>query len=283
MKNKFSRYFAVGLVIFLSINSVLSQKMSPEEIITKHLASMGSAEDIAKLKSRVFIGTGTLDSRLTANNQQPGVVQFGSQEDRSVFGMVFNFNDYPYDKAAFDGKKITVGKPLGRRTPLAEFLRTQEAILKQGLFGGTLNSYWPLLDVEGRNIKISYDGRGNWADVPVVKAKFLSKTGGLNVTLYFDASNFRHVGSEYKYTIPPRQGGMTSNASQLPSHFTLKETFSNFKTVNGVTFPFSYKLEVDNTGQTVTTGVQQGARQWMIEYTEANFDQDLALDVFKVS
>jgi hypothetical protein len=272
----------VAFFICCSWISVDAQKITAEELVEKHIQSIGKIEDIAQIKSRVLVGSGRINSRLSAITPDTGAVQFGSQNGKTVFAMIFNYVDYPYEKAAFDGEKISVGIPKGRRTPVAEFLRSQTVVLKQGLFGGALNSAWPLLKLKENNIKVEYAGKGEWGDVPSHKLKFLTKTGGVSVVLFFDVTNFHHIGSEYKFTIPPRQGGMTTNSSQMPSYYTLTETFGNFKLAGKITLPLAYKLTIDNTGSTAAS-IAQGTQEWNIEYSDVYFDQDLSADLFRVS
>jgi hypothetical protein len=273
---------ALSVVFFFGVHGS-AQKVTVEELVEKHIQSIGKVEDVAQIKSRVLIGTGKIGSRRAAVTPDVGAVQFGSQGGKTVFAMIFNYIDYPYEKAAFDGEDISVGVPKGRKTPVAEFLRSQTVVLKQGLFGGVLNSAWPLTNLKDNKVKVEYGGRGEWRNVPAHKLKFLTKTGGISVVLFFDSSTYRHIGSEYKLTIPPRQGGMTTNSSQMPTYVTLTESFGNFKSAGKVVLPFSYQLSIDNTIPAATATSGQASQEWTVEYTDIYLDQDLDAAIFKVS
>lgn len=255
-------------------------KLTAEELVSKHLASIGKAEDLAAIKSRIMVGVGRLGSSIGYSGQISGPAQFASEGDKILFAMIFNANDYPYEKAAFDGERLTVGKPgSGDRSLLGDFLKSQDNIFKQGLFGGTLSSAWSLLDVAARKAKLQYAGIEKINNRQVHKLKYTpAKGGGLKINLFFDADTFQHVYSEYEFVIPPSIGfSRTDNANQRESRYILTETFSDFKTEGRLTLPHMYAINL--TTQTENTK----SLQWLMVFSQFVFNQPLETQSFRIS
>jgi hypothetical protein len=258
-----------------------NKKLTAAEILTKHLASIGTPEAIAKTKSRVMVGSGRLTPlRGFFGKTMTGPVQFASVDDSLLFVMILNSNEYPYEKVAFNGKDITVGKmPSGNRTPLGEFLKSTSNIIKQGIFGGTLSSGWALLNFDSKNAKLEYAGLENFNNSKLHKLKFSSsKTGALKINLYFETDTYRHVLSEYQYTLSPTITSDPRQSSRLKEkRFTLIEQFSDFSQVEDVTFPQTYILNLTNDEDHVR------ALEWAVKFSQFYFKETLSADLFKVS
>ncbi len=218
-------------------------KLSAEEIVAKHLASIGKTEDLAAVKTRVMTGEGKVSFTPTGVEYAKGVAQFASAENMMIFAMLFDKKDYSYEKAAFDGKEQTIGYSNGRRSLLGDFLKTQDAVLKEGLFGGALSSAWPLLDLKAKNAKVTYAGTVEIDGKQAYKLKYVSRTGDLQISLYFDAENFHHLRTEYKYSIDATMGrSATTSPSSKPTYVSLTEDFEDFKTAGKLTLPMTYKI-----------------------------------------
>src|SRR5262245_841249 len=78
-------------------------KLTADEIIAKHIASIGKSESIAAIKSRILVGVGEFTSRTQAG-KVGGPAQFASDGPKFVLALVFNANNYPYEKLGYDGK-----------------------------------------------------------------------------------------------------------------------------------------------------------------------------------
>lgn len=72
--------------------------MTSEGLVSKHLASIGSADALAAARSRIMVGNGKLTSKLGYAGQLIGPAQFASDGDKVLFAIIFNSNNYPYDK-----------------------------------------------------------------------------------------------------------------------------------------------------------------------------------------
>lgn len=257
-----------------------SGKMTAEEVIRKHLASIGTSEALAEVKSRVMVGTGRLTSKIGYNGQLSGPSQFASEGDKIVLAMIFNSNDYPYEKVGFDGENITIGRPTVAKSRLGEFLKSQSSVIKQGLFGGVLSSAWPLLNVNAKKAKMEYGGITKRDGQEFHKLKYIPARGGsLKVVLYFDAETFRHMMSEYQYIVPIQMGAnMTENSQAKPGYFTLIEQFSDFKTAGQLTLPFSYTINVSAQNRDETVELE-----WRMKIAQVYFNEPLESTAFKVS
>jgi hypothetical protein len=201
-----------------------------------------------------------------------------------LFTMLFDSSVYPYEKAAFDGKDQSLGFPLGKKTQLAEFFRSQNSIIKDGLFTGALSNAWILANLKSApKAKLEYAGTSMIDDRRCHKAKFSSsRTGDLKISLHFDAETFRHVRTEYQYTIEPRIGTSSTDvrSSSRVEHYNLREDFSDFKVAGKLTLPFLYTVNITNELQ-IDSGTS--SRDWIIKIFQVYYDEALDASVFKVS
>jgi hypothetical protein len=274
--------------IFIFGSAVVSaqQKMTANDVVDKHLASIGPAEVIASIKSRVMVGTGKLEAKIGTSSFITGPGQLASQGDKVLYALIFNSPNYPYEKAAFDGKDISLGLPNGNRTLLTDFLKAQGVILKDGLFTGALSTAWPLLDLKSKKgAKVEYAGTAKIDDRLCHKLKYSSgRTGDLKTTLYFDAETFHHVRTTYEYTTEPRIGRSSTDtrSSSRVERYSLTEEFSNFKIAGKLTLPMTYVIKSTNEQQIVST---QGANalEWTFIVLQVYYDEPLEATMFKVS
>jgi hypothetical protein len=256
-----------------------SDKLTSDELVAKHLASIGTPEDIAAVKTLILSGDGTLVSNYRSSVTLTGQSQFGSEGNKLVFAIVFNSNEYPYDKIAYDGKSQTVGYPNGGDSTLSNFLKAQNAITKYGFFGGALSTAWALEDVKGRKIKLDSPSLTKVDGKQLYKIKY-SPGDELRISLYFEPETFRHVMTEYEYTI---QAGLisrdpTANSSAKQSTYKMKEMFGDFKTAGKLTLPHEYTIYID------TINPNSGSKSliWHINYKDVYFNEPLPPGTFKV-
>jgi hypothetical protein len=257
------------------------QDLTAEDIVARHLASIGTPENIAAVKSRVLIGQGSTSSQL-GNGSANGPAQFASTDNMLLLAMIFNTSNYPYEKLAYDGKTQTFGRPNGGTTLLSAFLKSQKAVLNEGWFGGVLSSSWPLLDLKGKKIKLEYGGLVKTGERQFYKLKY-SSSGEMKVFLYFDSETYRHVVTEYRYSVDFKVPLMTAPAGGK-TYYSLTEQFSDFTTAGKLTLPLSYSINA--TTQLPTLGGQGGgtnSADWKIKFANVYYDEPLDAAVFKVS
>jgi hypothetical protein len=263
------------------------EKMKPEEVVARHLASIGKPEDLAAAKTRIMTGHDDAHLKLSGTLREvTGPAQFASDGDKVLLAMVFNSTNYPYERVAYDGQKLTVaGLPTGGRSPLANFLMSHEVVFKHGLIGGALSSAWPLANLDPEKAKLSYAGTDKINGRAVHELKYLPKKGDLKISLYFDAETFQHVRSEYQYTVSARMGARPSSSvtgpptdtgSQTMSRYKLTEDFSDFQTTGKLTLPRVYKIQLVVEAQAQTL-------DYTIEFSQFVFDQPIEPGAFNAS
>ncbi len=234
-----------GLTIIASDASAKDEKLKPEELVARHLAAIGSVEARSRVKSRALAGTTTFVLRLGGHGEGSGPANVLSDERRMRMGLKYTSLQVPGEQFAFDGKGVSVGliRP-GERSPLSQFVHHYEVMLRDGLLGGVLSAAWGLLDVTGRQPKLTSTGVKKIEGRRLHELKYQDRQGttDLQISLYFDPETFRHVLTQYRLAQP---SGMPSAPGETPprdTFHTVKESFDDFKEVDGLILPHSYKL-----------------------------------------
>jgi hypothetical protein len=275
------RFFCLFLVCgMLIVFPVRADKLSTQELVTKHLASIGSTADIAASRTRVATGSTQAKFRLTNTPVElSGPAQLASDGDKFLLAMVFQSNNYPHEKVSFDGENVVIGVlTQGGRSQLGNFLFSQSALLKHGLIGGVLSSAWPLYNLDRRDAKLSYSGMEKIDGKPVHKLKYVPRNAGeLSISLYFDANTFQHVRSQYEYVVSARQGIVAeTSVSQHDNRFKLVEDFSDFQQTGKLMLPHTYTIDliIDLSNRTQTL-------EWAINLQQFSFNDPIDPAVFK--
>ncbi len=277
MKTVFSVSFSVALVCLFSISGI-AQKLTTEDIISKHLDSIAIKEKREAVKSQVAVGAMTVDFVTKKQGLTAGRLVMASQGTKNFLGMSFDSVDYPSDKFSFDGNKAKIAYVrVGSRSVLGNFVSSNNFLLEQSLLGGTLSTSWTLLNISGSKAKLSLDGTKKINGRENYVLGYSAKGGSdVNVTLYFDKETFHHVRSEYKRIF---SAGMSSDPNQSSrfseSRIKLTEDFADFKEESGITLPHSYTINYTVIGQNGTTGII-----WKAALTEFAFNQIFADSAF---
>lgn len=276
----------VLIVIFLSANSLVAQKMNPEEIIAKHLDSIGVKEKRSAVKNQLIVG----DVQFTAiGSAVPvnGKVVIFSAGEKSVWGMNLNSNDYPLDRFGYNGKDTRVGyiRP-GVRSTLGGFILNYTELLREGMMGGALTSSWALLDTGLRRPKLSYDGTKKIGDKETYVLSYTPKgSSDLSIKMYFDAKTYQHLRTEYNRVISARQGSTIDNsAGQGDDRFKLVEDFSDFKKAGTLTLPTTYTISYDSTTNASIRSIRNADKhfEWKFTITNFSYNQSLAENTFDI-
>ena len=232
------------------------EKLKPEELVARHLKSIGRPDVLAKIKSRAFEGATTVQFLQGTFGTLAGQSQFASAGHKLGIVMKYNAPDYPGEHFAFDGRSITIARPLaGRISPLADFINQYGGIIKEGLMGGVLNVSWPLLNIEETQPKLKYKKdqiSGRWMHVVEYRPK--KGLGDFKIVLFFDFETFRHLKTEYRLRIASAMGtGASTTNKELPdSNYLLFESFDDFREVEGMMLPHRYTIGYSAEGQTRT-------------------------------
>jgi hypothetical protein len=242
---------------FLSVLTVLGlfsrlfgQEHSPlsaEDVVARHLDAIAPATVRASTKSRAVQGTAVYRILVGGSGSVEGKSGMVSEDHKLRFMVKFQRSDYRGEQFIFnDGKfEIAFANDDQTRSPFADFVRTHEAILREGLFGGVLSMNWALLDVPGRKPKLTYEGLKKIEGQQLHEMRYQPrKSSDLEIQLYFDPETFRHVRTVYRLSIGSNVGqDITQSAKQRPERIRLEERFSNFKDVDGQRLPEHWNIQ----------------------------------------
>ena len=239
---------ALALPVFVVPSKSSAQKLKPEDIVARHLESIGSAQERAAVKTRIIAGTSQVVFHTTPVGQAVGRAVLASEDIKSLLGMSFPSPVYPREELGFNGSTFMAAYILpGSRSALGSFLMTHSLIFKQGLMGGTLSSAWPLLDLTKRNAELEYSGEKKVGNQMLHELKYVPRGGSdLQIKLYFDQDTFKHVRTEYERTIA---GAMGDRSYVTPgigreTRFKMVEEFSDFKKESELNLPHTYKINL---------------------------------------
>ena len=222
------------------------KKLTIEQLLARHLESIGPAEARAAAPSRLVNGAVKLVSRLGSSGQITGRGAIASISPKVRYTMKFSAPDFPAEEMVFDGNKTATSfLPQGKRSNLSQFLDQHPVPLREGLIGGTLSTSWALFRTAELNPKLEYKGTAKIDGKPLHKVAYRQRKGSpdLKVWLYFDPQTFRHVRTEYQFQIGARLGvGPNDSNAVQESFYILSEDFDDFRPVDSLTLPHSYKL-----------------------------------------
>ena len=238
---------AFGLVLLVASSlHAKDEKIKPEELVSRHLASIGTPEALAAARTRTMGGAGVVNFRLGGHGELRGKCGLVSEQGKVRLGFTFNSMDYPGEQLAYDGSHVTTGwqRP-GVRSALASFVYVHDVIIREGLLGGAMSTAWPLLNVAQRQPKLNYAGQKKVDGRQVHELKYRPNKGAgdLQISLYFDAETFRHVGTQYRLVQPASmQTSINDSSGQRDTVYVIAERFDDFKQIDGLTLPHAYKL-----------------------------------------
>lgn len=274
------------LVIVLAVlplanpSSSATAKMTPEELVARHLESIGPAKARASVTSRIIAGKSLVIFRTPPPGQATGKAVLASEGPKSLIGMSFPSPVYPREQLGFNGNSFMAAYvTAGVRSVLGNFLMTHALIFKQGLMGGTLSTAWPLLDLSARNPRLEYAGLKTVDNRTLHELKYFARGGSdLQITLFFEEATFQHVRTEYERVIAAPTGERAyANIEEKEVRYKMVEEFSDFKNEAGLTLPHTYKIKllVDSKGGTFLA-------DWEITLTQFTFNERIDPNSFSI-
>jgi hypothetical protein len=249
-----------------------------DELVAQHLDSIAPAAVRAGLKSRVVQGPVEYRILVGGAGVLDGKAQMASDGKKLVFMMKLPNNLYRGEQFIFNGDKDSVAYSGAQQTrsPMGSFVFVQDAVIREGLLGGALSTAWPLLDLNDRKAKLSFEGLKKVDGQDLYALKYRPhKNTDLDIYLYFDPQTYHHVETVYTYSTvasltgssssadagltpvtsgsPGKSGNgagnggspETAQARLVPNRYRLTEKFSDFKTVDGVTLPTHEDIQFD--------------------------------------
>ena len=272
----------IGIVAAALQARPVDEKLTPADLVAKHLDSIGAPEARARSHGTLIKGSAQVTVKLCGEGQVDGEVALGSQGPMNVINLKFNTPAYPFESLVFDGKKFSASqfKP-GSRTCLAQFFLANDTPFKEGLVGGILSESWPLLNLTDKNPKLEYAGLKKIGERQLHALKYTPHKGSdLKITLYFEPESFRHVRTEYSRTIyaseQRRIGGVGPNLppeqrqQASPARIDAYEEFADFKPENGLNLPHTYTFHLS-----IQSEVRPAVVDWVFNLTTFAFDAPL--------
>jgi hypothetical protein len=230
-------------------------KLTPEELVNRHLQSIGPAEAIQKVQNRALNGTLVATSLLSRAGTMAGKASMLSKGPKTRIGLAIDVPDYPSEQFTFDGSRTAAGSSIpGVQAPLSDFVHLNGILMREGLIGGVLTTAWPLLDLPARKPLLSYGGlkKVDGKEYHLLKYKPNKGAMAANVTLFFDTETFRHVRTQYNVEVG---GGTSSGMGNTAGLVRVQvvEEFGDFKEKDGLRLPYSYTIRYagDTSGRTL--------------------------------
>ncbi|HEY0005328.1 MAG TPA: hypothetical protein VGB17_11010 [Pyrinomonadaceae bacterium] len=286
---RYNRLISLSLLAIMLLTATaatarkpLADKMKPEEVIAKHLDSIGTAEARAAARNRIINGAATLTGRQGIKGIAEGRALMASEGNKHLIAMTFNSPDIPEEKWAYNGKKLTTALQRASSTPspLAQYWLGNEFFFTEGVIGGTLSAAWPLLDFTDKRAKLEYAGTDKINGRLAHKIKYTPRKGSsYKINMYFDAENFQHLRTQYDRSVAATMGATPmQSGGQLETRFRVTEDFSDFKAENGLTLPHTYKLELQ-----IQSGSSPILLDWVFNLTQFTFNQTMTEKDFEIA
>ena len=260
--------------------ALTAEKITPEEVVAKHLEAIGPAETRDWNRSRIVSASSTINLKTGGRGVISGPALIASHKDKVLVKAEFGSPNYPFEKFSFDGEKMRTRQYTpGVRSPLAEFFMSHNTPFSEGLIGGTLSTAWPLLHVTLRAPKLQYAGTAKIDGRQAHKLKYTPHKGGeLKITLFFDAETFHHLRTEYEQVIAAPMGENPGQSASLrEQRFKLVEDFRDFSAEDGLTLPHRYTIQY-----TIFRQTHPLALDWSFDLAKFTFEYPIKDDDFIV-
>jgi hypothetical protein len=275
---KIVKTFLVLLLLNQSIFYIKAQELKAEEIISRHLDSIGTKEKRDEIKNRLAAGTSEFESKLPSR-KTGGKAIFVSDANNLFFVSSFNSQEYPFEKIGFfNGKANLPFVSSGTRSPLGAFIADHNKILSDGLLTGSISGTWTLLKLDDQKAMFKSAGTKKVDGRETYVMSYFSKGVGsseFTVKLFFDSQNFRHVRTEYRRTVSPKEDTFGVLGRQGGLKISLIEDFGDFKNAGSLTLPHTYKIHY-------TTDSNSGTYEyiWGFKVSQYLFNQKLDPNFF---
>jgi hypothetical protein len=242
------RYIAVICLLLTSLSGITAAAdTKPEDIVAKHLDSIGTAEARAAIKSRAVQGSLRFKVLVGGAGEIAGSWGQVSEQHKSNFVMRFGTGDWRGEQFVFNGDKTSFAAATASHRPsvFGKFVSDQDFIIKEGLLGGELSTAWALQNLDPARVKLDYMGLKKIDGRELQGIQYLSKGNtDMTVKLYFDPETYRHVMTVYSVSFSPNMGRhVTDSVNQQEIRYTIEERFSDFQTADGITLPRRYDLQ----------------------------------------
>jgi hypothetical protein len=247
---------SIAVVGFIGPSVPASDKPKTEDLVSKHLDALGTAEARAAVKSIDVEGKLLTKFLRGGSGEAGGPFAMVSTGHKVLMEAKFDQPTYPGESFAFDGEKKSIGFIIpGQRSQLEDFLNNNGEVVAEGLIGGTLTTAWPLYDWQARNARIDVDGIKKVDGKELLRVTYHPRhgTGDLKIYLFFDPETFRHVKTIYTEQ-SEAQMGVSSDRSSMGglggggASLRLEEDFGGFAKVNKLMLPTQWTIKYNQEG-----------------------------------
>ena len=285
LKSLFLLSLSIAIILGLNSSTSAQEKLKLDEIIAKHLDSIGTKEKRAEIIDQLILASVKYEKK-GATTSFIGKSVFVSTRSKNLFGMELNSNEYPQDKFSFDGNKarISFSTP-GLYSLLGNAVFTNPGLIKNGLLGGTLFSSWVLNNLADKHPKISLIGSKTIDNNDAYVIEYIPK-GDLDfeVRIFIDKKTFHHVRTEYYRSIAARQGNsIDTSAHQGSDNLKITEEFSEFTNMSGLTLPSKYSISYNNYNNGIATNIGNIEVKWSFEVSNFKYNQKFDDSVFIIT
>jgi hypothetical protein len=259
------------------------KKLTVEEIVSRHLESIGTPEARAAAKTRLVSGQLKFVIRTGGPYQEDTVARMISKGPMFRYTILWPriLRDRKEEEIIFDGERVATGfLQYQKGQALSDFFFRFQLPLQEGLVGGVLSTTWPLARMEEKQPRLEYKGlkKAEGQQVHAVDYRKRKGLADLKITLYFDAETFRHLRTEYRYEIDTTFGSDAPDSSRAQSvRQLLVEEFDDFRAVDGVTLPHKYRLQLSR-----EAGFRADLRDWELSVQKVSHKEPLDDSLFKV-
>ena len=226
-------FFSLIIMLALSAAALMADdkdKLSGTEIINKHLQAVGGKAALAKVKSRIAIGTARKDNDSAA----PMAVMSEAPNRVSAICQFQGFNW----QLTYDGSKAIV-RPLLTRAN-APVLHKYEEMLATGTMFNGISLYNALTEGESDNVKFEAKGMKKVKGRAAYAVEM--KRGKDRALLYFDAETFMWDRTDYGSVQLTREMGSITGPKDQETTIDFYVETSDFKEVDGVKLPFKFEI-----------------------------------------
>lgn len=235
---RFTSFFFLALLLCAAsvVASGDEPKLSGDEIVAKHLAAVGGREALAKLKTRIAIGT------VKKENEPEGKFAVMSEAPNRL-SVFYGFRDYDL-RMIYDGKQAIIRPDFPVRQVGDTIADKYREILSSGLMFNSASLYNLIDTAAAGDLKFEAKGTkkvaGRSAYVVELKAG-----KGTKMRLYFDTESFMWVRTDYgSVHLSQAMGEFTNDrvnqgGSEATVDFYIEA--SDFRDVDGVKLPFKFQ------------------------------------------
>jgi len=265
--------FCIASFLLAASRDVVGQqkvKLDPEDVVAKHLKALGTSDSFAAATERRLEGKSNFRDIRNSMINVSGSAEMTS--DTTNFGMflVFSTNPtdfYRQDKIEYNGKKVSVPfASTTSRSPMGQFLYEFPEVIKSGLFGGTLNAEWAILDRKNKIKKLDFQGfeKVDGIDLIVLRCTISGGTN-LRIKLYFHPETYAHVQTIYAGEIqPPTTLSDEGRVSSIRHVFI--EHFAGHTPISGLVIPITHRINY-----TFESPLRNGQYEWTMNFSRFEF------------